>query len=291
MEKIVFFVEDGITVTQANYISNMAKESYMNIQKELDNIQFYTTEISLMGSSDKKVLREGTTDISKVSHKLLEIAKYKSLIAWFREAIKTKEFIVNTVKRLSREEICMQLQIELPEMPVREKYPTEEELIMKYDIKQRNRYYWLDTLCSTLGKFIHPSGTLAVARENLANVIHNPHVLHGEGRDAILYSKTPTKTTEEVDELFFDLQGKYRSYQSELNSMRYTIEQELNTEVHRIDTEYSFSMNNFNAKMREIDATVDKYRNELVIQKLKLRIAIPDALKETYNSLNEATRK
>lgn len=63
MENKVFFDANGITTTSANHVSTLAKESYMNIESELSNIRFYTTKISLMGSSDEKILNKGVLDV------------------------------------------------------------------------------------------------------------------------------------------------------------------------------------------------------------------------------------
>lgn len=291
MENNVFFDANGITTTSANHISNLAKESYMSIEKELSQIRFYTTKASLIDSNEEKVLRVGTENIDWIPEKLEEVARLKSLIAWFREAIKEKERLVREAKNKDSFETARELGIEVPEKPVREPYPSWDDMVAEWNIKTRNRYFWLDTQCSTIGKYIHPDGYLAVAREIFSDTIQNPCKLNGAGRDAILYTSEPTVSPESVDELYFSLQDKYRSYQAELNSMKHDIETKINTETSRIDSEYVKAMEEYNAAIREIMAKAQKYHNERLEETQSLKIAIPDNLKDTYKKLSELGKK
>lgn len=36
-----FFTEHGITLTSANHLSNIAKENYMAIEKQMSSMEFY----------------------------------------------------------------------------------------------------------------------------------------------------------------------------------------------------------------------------------------------------------
>ena len=93
----VFFAENGLTSTSANHIANLAKEAYQNLENELNSICFYTTKVSLLGTSTKEVLHYGNQLIDVT--KLDKIAELKSLIAWLREAIKAKEQLTRNVNK------------------------------------------------------------------------------------------------------------------------------------------------------------------------------------------------
>ena len=291
MENNVFFDANGITTTSANYIANVAKESYKNIESELNNVRFYSTTVSLIGTSDEKLLSDGMTTLDGISDKLDEVAKLKSLIAWFREAIKEKERLIREAKNMTVLEDAKALGIDMPEKPVKESYPIWDEMVALWNIKTRNRYLWLDTQCSTIGKYIHPDGYFAGAREDLSKKIQNPRSMSGTGRDAIVYQSKPTISMEDVDELYFSLQDKYRSYQAELNSMKHDIETKINAEINRIDSEYVKAMEEYNAKMGDVIAKTQKFHNERLTEMQSLKIAIPDNLKETYKKLSELGKK
>jgi hypothetical protein len=51
----IFFGEGGITSTSANHCANVAKEMYQYLQNELFLMKLYTTEVSLIDSSEKKL--------------------------------------------------------------------------------------------------------------------------------------------------------------------------------------------------------------------------------------------
>jgi hypothetical protein len=92
MEKdLIFFGNSGLTNTSANYIANLAKELYNSIEKELNNIVFYTTTVKLIGSKEESLIQGGVTSVDDIPNKLNDIAQLKSLIAWPRDAIKAKD--------------------------------------------------------------------------------------------------------------------------------------------------------------------------------------------------------
>jgi hypothetical protein len=70
------------------------------------------------------------------------------LIAWLRESIKAKERLIKEAENTSYEDYGL----EVPERPERAEYITEDDVIGMWSIKQRNRYYYLDTLCATIGQ-------------------------------------------------------------------------------------------------------------------------------------------
>ena len=105
----VFFAESGLTSTAANFIANLAKESYKALEQKLASVVFYTTEISLLGSSDKSLIRQGNSTVSDIEDNLKTVAQLKSLIAWLREALKAKERMVKEAQALSYEDFDIEL--------------------------------------------------------------------------------------------------------------------------------------------------------------------------------------
>ena len=54
-------------------------------------MKFYQTSISAIGSAEKQLMSQGSSDISFIDDALREIAEANSFCAWVREAIKEKE--------------------------------------------------------------------------------------------------------------------------------------------------------------------------------------------------------
>ena len=106
---MIFFDKDGLTSTSANYICNLSKETYTQIEKELDNIRFYDKEMQLIGTPAKQLISEGTKDVSDIIDKLDRIAKLKSLIAWLREALKAKDRLFKEAENMSYEDFGLEV--------------------------------------------------------------------------------------------------------------------------------------------------------------------------------------
>lgn len=286
---LIYFSENGLTSTSANHIANLAKEYYQTLEMKLDNIKFYDEKISLISSSDSKLLRGGITPstLEEIKSDLYKIADAKSLIAWLREAIKAKDNLLKEVKYLSFGDWCKQNNVECPEMPEMAEILTEDEYLSTLSVKERNRYFQLQTICSVIGQYIHPKGTYSRARKDLKNKMQNPNSLSGSGRDAILYSYTPTITLVSADALFFDLQAKHREFQAELNGMLHKMQQAIDADEVAKRAEHTAKMNECGALIRKYNAEYRKSLKEKEIEISKLKIIIPNSLSEIYNTISE----
>ena len=284
MEKdLIFFGENGLTQTSANHVANLCKERYNAMERALNNIVFYTTKVKLLGSSDESLIQEGTTSIAHVESYLKSISKYKSLISWLREAIKAKERLIKEAQNGSYEYYG----ISLPEEPKREDYITADDVVASMGIKERNRYYYLEAFCATIGEYIHPNGTFARQRTALHDVIHHPNEVNGNGRDTIIYSRMPSIAADTVEYTFMSLQNTYREYQAELNSIKYKIEDTVNKDTAKKNIEYSEKYNLYNTQMGACGAELTAKRKEAVTVASNLKIIIPDALKDIYEEVKE----
>jgi len=285
----IFFAENGITTTSASHIANLAKENYALIEKNLEKVKFYTTEISLLGFSNKQILSEGVDEkvLKTISDSLIAIAKLKSLIAWLREAIKAKDRLIKEASALSDDIIALSLGIKLPERPESYDRLTEDDVIATWNIKQRNRYYYLDTLCSTIGKYIHPNGSFSDARESFIEKLSEKHSIQGGGRDTIIYSYIPTVTKEDVEDTFFKLQNDYREFQAELNSMKHQIEVALQEDDREKSQKETEEREIYLASIKSISSKISSYRKEKVREAQSLKIVIPDSLKGIYDTISK----
>lgn len=177
----------------------------------------------------KKEGEEGVALTSTSANHVANLAKeyiqgVKSLIAWLREGIKAKENLMNGMVK--------------PETPNYGHVLTEVEYYASLPIKKRNRYYQLETEAAVLGKYIHPDGHLSDARKELKDKLQHPHKVDGRGRDALIYTYTPTVDVAEVDNVFFELQKKHREIQAQLNAMKHSCEQAINESTNKVNTEY-----------------------------------------------------
>lgn len=283
----IFFGQDGLTSTSANFIANICKEQYAQLEAELSNIVFYTTTFNLIGTDQQNLLCDGIKDVSDIKPKLEKVAKLKSLIAWLREAIKAKDRLFDEAKRSTYEDFG----IEIPEEPEKKRFLTADEIVGEWNIKQRNRYYYLDTLCAQIGQYIHPNGDLAAQRKKLMEVMCKPHKVDGSGRDTVVYNYEPSVNIDEVERLYMQLQSEYRGYQAELNSMKHEIETALQNDKALKDSEYAKAYQAYNAKLKEAVNLLEINRNELLMKLQTLKIIIPDSLKPVYDEVSKVAKK
>jgi hypothetical protein len=261
----------------------LAKEHYKGLERELFLISLYSTSVSLLDSSESKLLREGTADIDSIEEKLQDITACKSLIAWLREAISAKTRLTNEAAASSYNDYGL----EVPEQPTREEYLSEDDVIATWNIKQRNRYYYLEALCATIGGYIHPGNPFANARDEFLKILSQPNELKGNGRDTLLYTYTPSVEPNKLEEVFMHLQQVYRSYQAELNSLKHSIEDALNKDKAEKNLKYETEMREFRNSMALIDAQLKEKVHEATVAAQNLKIAIPDSLRPIYDKIQK----
>lgn len=274
---LVFFKKEGeegvaLTSTSANHIANLAKEYIQGVETQLNNISFFNVEVALVGSvGGANTIQTGeSSEVLDSLQSLLEgVAQAKSLIAWLREGIKAKE---NGMVK--------------PETPNYGHVLTEVEYYASLPIKERNRYYQLETEAAVLGKYIHPDGHLSNARKELKDKIYHPHKVDGKGRDALIYTYTPTTSIAIVDNVFYELQKKHRGIQAQLNAMKYSCEQAINESTNKVNTEYMAASQKYQAELKDVLGAFKTWKDEKSQEYSKLKIVVPNSLLGIYNTIN-----
>jgi hypothetical protein len=282
----VFFGEQGLTSTSANHIANIAKEKLAMLEANISNCVFYNTEIGLLSEQNTKLIKKGVTDITKFEKSLQIISEFKSLIAWLREAIKAKKELTAQIQNMSVRDYCRIHNIEYPLSPEKSAVLTEEEYYNSLSIKERNRYYMLETQAAVIGKFIHPDGYFAEGRKALLDKIQNPIKVDSNGRDTILSYYTPTVSKEEVETLFFTLQDKQREIQAQLNSIKFECESAIQESQRKSNTEFKTAYEQYSNDVNKIQIDFELWQKEELQKVQKLKILIPDSLKRIFDIVN-----
>ncbi len=291
---LVFFKKEGeegvaLTSTSANHIANLAKEYIQGVETQLNNVCFFNVEVALVGSTSKNIIQTGRTFevLTKLQSMLEGVAQAKSLIAWLREGIKAKEnLLMKDLQNISLEDWCEEYEVVKPVAPTYGHVLTEAEYYASLPIKERNRYYQLETEAAVLGKYIHPDGHLSNARKELKDKLQHPHEVDGKGRDALIYTYTPTVFVSEIDNVFFELQKKHREIQAQLNAMKYSCEQAINESTNKVNTEYMAASQKYQAELKDVLGAFKTWKDEKSQEYSKLKIVIPNSLLGIYNTIN-----
>ena len=285
----IFFGEQGLTSTSANHVANMAKEMYQHLEEELGNFSFCNESISLLGANmvpTQYTTGKDSAFLKSLPEKLRTIAELKSLIAWLREAIKARKKLTDELASIGLEDWCRSQDIEYPHQPVMGYVLTEDEYYGSLSIKERNTYYMLETKCAVIGKFIHEDGRFNDERKRLTKVIENPNILRENGRDTTIIRREPSVTTEQVDEVFFELQAKHREYQAALNAIKHKCELAIEQSQLEADTKYKADSAEYKAVYTELLGRFTEWKHQQVIALQKLKIIIPDNLKPIYEKVS-----
>ena len=300
----VYFGIEGMTSTTANHYANIAKEMIKRTEKKLYGVKFYQTSISAIGSSERQLMSQGSSDISFIDDALREIAEANSFCAWVREAIKEKEAQQLAVNRKDLNEWLKEQGIEIKKEP---EYPddyvniSEQNVIDTWDISKRSKYLRLEAYASTIGNYIHPGKTVKNyndARIAMHNAINNPITKEGSGRDTILYYVETTVEPDIVDTQFLKMQDMHRSYEKELNAMKAELKETVNNTNQQRCDEYQVKIDAYYAEHREYNAWHNEMRNKLNKWKVseterlsKLKIVVPKDLKDIFQKVKAVDSK
>ena len=300
----VYFGNEGMTSTTANHYANIAKEMIKRTEKKLYGVKFYQTSISAIGSAEKQLMSQGSSDISFIEDALREIAEANSFCAWVREAIKEKEAQQLAVNRKDLDVWLEEQGIEIkkePKYPENVKVVEEQDIINTWDINKLNKYYRLEAYASTIGNYIHPGKNVKNyndARRAMHNAINNPITKEGSGRDTILYYAETTVDPDAVDTQFLKLQDMHRSYEKELNAMKAELKETVNNMNQQRYNDHQVMIDAYYAEERAYNAWYNEMRNKLNKWKVseterlsKLKIVIPKDLKDIFQKVKAVDSK
>ena len=277
-ESVLSFT-DGITATSANHLCNVAKETYAEIEERHKNIRFYNKKIESL-SSTPKVLSYGNdeTYLGILKEDLKVLSDLKSFIAYFKEVIKLKEKLYKTYQ--GQYYVCEHTE---PKRPTK---ISLDEYLTSLPIKEYQRYFNLETKCAVYGSFVHPDGGFSKARKTLFKLLNNPTDVSQSNSETLITSYEATIDLNNLDSTFFEIQKEHRRCQAEFNKFKSDIETKL-------DNDYQAEFVKYNQAYEEFRTLVTKQRHEFELQQeavlqqiQKLKIIIPDNLKDIYTLLS-----
>lgn len=218
--------KEGLTITAAGHLANVAKEMYESLSSKLEGLTLFSKEFTLAnnGNTYKVSVESSKKDWEEAGSIIEEIGLLKFLIAYLREGIKAKQ---NLESQEAIDDYLANLVIDgkkvFEEIEPAEEVSFETEF-NKFDAGRKAEYFSLEARCAEIGKCIHPSGEVSEARKAYYNALKHPTTVNGLGTEKEIYSNSSSFTSEEVDSVFFSLQKEYRALQCRLNAIKTEIE-------------------------------------------------------------------
>ena len=285
----VFFGENGLTSTSANFIANQAKEYVESLKEYLSTTNFLDSTIELIGSGKETLSRKGfsSDEVKGIEEVLNAIVSAYSLIAWLREALKAKEDIGKQLREMDMYDWAKENNITLPEYPGNVEKLSESKVIATWSVKDRNRYLTAQTFCSVYGKYIHPDGDFSKARKEFLNKRFNSIEYTECGSNTIIHRYTPTVDQSTIESTFKNLQFKWRENQAIVNSYKHKIDTEIQDDYVKRLAEYRNEYDRVSEELISIRAKYQGYIENKQKEASALKIIIPNDLKAIYNLVKE----
>jgi hypothetical protein len=205
----------GLSMSQAQSISNLCNQNALEIQRELDSYNNSTKTITVDGKD--YLMQEGIVIPHDIMTKLTYKGDLHACQAFLMEAIKSKDAELSRLRNTNPD-------LSHLVAPVREYAPDYD---INYGVEETwgwsqlsdaeySEYLQSEAMASHLGQFIHKSGKLSQLRKELSNL---PSIEWFEVEDG---KKTPVKITKHHDpqallDLHEDIAAHHRQYEQRVN--------------------------------------------------------------------------
>ena len=282
MKKELYTEKGGISMTSAQYLSNLGQEKAKEYKEKLSSPQFYDIGIKLVGDTGYTPMSTGMTkaDLEQIPELLDFIARMDAFTAYVREAMKDKDATLQNIRRMRIEDwIRCTGHDPYPEVLDQDDYyeskglkPMEtlgssdrpvapapeclelDELVKKLPLEQYQEYLELDAKAAVLGKFSHSDkAPIVVARRDYIIKNSKPLEKEGTGRDTCIYQYTPSVPATNLEDTFEGLQKAYREAEKKLNKVRFDLREAESTRFATENAKYQKELSEFHQKEKEID--------------------------------------
>ena len=273
--------KDGLTITSANHLANIAKEMYEALVSKLESLRFYSRDymLAIAGKTFRVENESEKSELETLAFGLKEIGALKSLIAYLREGIKSKNQMGSDAAFEEHVEELIKSGRKDLEKPSARKEVTFDEELAKLTAEQKARYYALEAKCATIGSFIHPDGAFAKARKEFFEHTKDPIKVVGKGQEAEINTFSSSFTAEQIDSVFFELQKEYRTIQAEFNKLKAEVDERVAEANKQVANDTLTAMKLW-VDTRKVERT--QYDSEVKA----LKIVIPQNLREVYEKVN-----
>lgn len=286
MKSVFLTNESGITSTSANYLANLAQEVIQEKKLELENTSFVDSRIVTPLCPDGLDYEKANYDLRNISEKIREIARYNTFCAWMREAIKAKEKALNDINNENYEE-WLKRNDKVVEDKRELELKEESDFIDELSIGERYTMLMTEAVASSFGKLIHQDSPISNARKQMQYRKLHPTDVKGTGAELTLTRYTVAADSAEVENMFLSLQNEQREAEKQLNAIKSRIKsskEEYNIKVHN-ECRQILKERADRDKALHIEFEKDKAERRVSLNKMK--ILVPDALKDIYEHLNK----
>jgi hypothetical protein len=224
----------GLSMSQAQSISNLCNQRAKEISNKLDNINNVTKELTI--GVETYIETQGNPIPGNVVDLLTSKARYSATQAFLMENIKAKDELINEIKR---EHFIYDVEAPIRPTTISETLPTEVGEEFGWDTltaAEYNEYLEAEAYASHIGQFIHKRGTLDRLRAEL------PTIKTLEFMEIEVGKKTPLKvsihhTAEQLLAIHEELATLHRGYEQKVNYFKAKVKNATTSENARVQKE------------------------------------------------------
>lgn len=256
----------GLSMSQAQSISNLCNQNAQEIQRELDSYNNCSKSINISGQTYS--LQDGLPIPGDILEKLKNKGDLHACQAFLMEAIKGKEAEIERIKD-TRPDFS---HLTAPERPIVPDYDIMYDVNESWGWSQLtdaeySEYLQVEAIASHLGQFIHKNGKLSQLRKELPNT---PSIEWFEVEDG---KKTPVKVTKHhvsaaLLGIHEDIAEAHRKYEQRVNYYKAKVKNLVSDENARIQKVNADKAAEFlkleKQLMEEYQIAMDAYNGEIL---------------------------
>jgi hypothetical protein len=224
----------GLSMSQAQSISNLCNQRAKEISTKLDNINNVSKELTI--GTETYVETQGNPIPENVVQLLQAKARLSATQAFLMENIKAKDELINEIKR---EHFIYDVEAPIRQQSISEDLPLEVSEDFGWDTltaAEYNEYLEAEAYASHIGQFIHKRGTLDRLRAEL------PTIKTLEFMEIEVGKKTPLKvsihhTAEQLLAIHEELATLHRGYEQKVNYFKSKVKNATTSENARVQKE------------------------------------------------------
>lgn len=306
MNKNSLTLNKGLSLSQAQSVSNLCNQRANEIATELNGVNNYSKEIDVLtgiGTSKTHVIVVGKKLPNNVVELLKEKSKLHACQAFLMENMKAKELMMDETKHAG---------VDISELEVPEKPKlVHAEVNMLPNVKETwgweqltaaelNEYLEAEAFAAHIGRFIHEGGTLAKLRKELPTVeaIEWMVIKDGEKTPVIVKTHHDSKALLKVHE---ELAALHRKYEQKVNYFKAKVKNLVTKENARIaningdaqvaaeatnnelQSTYDTAFKAYVEKVKTLRTEFEKERQAKVNEIANMRIEVAPRFQETID--------
>ncbi len=294
----IYFGTEGLTSTSASHVSAMANVMVNDLKQRVKALRLYRKYIRVIGE-EETLVEERNNTLPDIIATVERISKANALIAWLREAVKERENALNDINNKTINDYAASIgyditaKPQMPHEPVINFNDLQTILDAGLTIKEYNRALELNSTLAVIGEFVHERGLLTSTKAELQRIAKNPIEVKESGRDTII-TRYEADAPEVVDEVYTELQSRYRKLQAEKNGIDSKLNNMAAEYQVRKRSEYIAALDEWKAECQQWDAQYAELKDKWMLWKKQecdriaaLKIIIPNDLAGIYAELHE----